>query len=156
MTSSFVAVRIRGSMETRTQVERTLTDMRLGRRNHCAFYKNTASSKGMLQKAKDFITYGDADAATAEKLIRARGQTMGGKPVTDEFVAANSAYKTIGELAKAIAEGNATLSSVKGMKPVLRLNPPRKGYGGTIKQPFPKGALGNRKDKIGELLLRMA
>jgi large subunit ribosomal protein L30 len=41
----------------------------------------------------------------------------------------------------------------KGREP-FRLNPPRKGYGG-IKLPFPKGALGNRGEKINDLIKRM-
>ena len=154
--SAFAVLRIRGSMETRTTTERTLTDLKLTRKNHCVFVKDSPSAKGMLLHAKDFITWGVADSKTAEELLRKRGETSDGKRITDEFVAKNSAFKTISELASAIAEGKAVLKDVRGMKPVLRLNPPRKGFGGTIKLPFPKGALGNRRDKIGELLLRMA
>lgn len=36
-----------------------------------------------------------------------------------------------------------------------RLNPPRKGYGGSIKLPFPKGALGDRGEEINDLVKRM-
>ena len=40
-------------------------------------------------------------------------------------------------------------------KPFFRLNPPRGGYGGN-KKPFSKGgALGDRKEKINELIRRM-
>ncbi len=150
------AVRVRGSMETRTTTERTLSDLKLTRKNHCVFVKDTPSARGMLLHAKDFITWGEADAKVVEELLRKRGETTDGKRLTDDFIAKNSAYKNINELANAIAEGKALLKDVKGMKPVLRLNPPRKGFGGTIKLPYPKGALGNRKDKINELLLRMA
>lgn len=45
----------------------------------------------------------------------------------------------------------------KGEKRFYRLNPPRKGYGRKgIKVPFSKGgALGDRKEKINDLLKRM-
>ncbi|MFH1106725.1 MAG: 50S ribosomal protein L30 [Candidatus Micrarchaeota archaeon] len=154
--TAIAAVRVRGSMETRTTVERTLYDLKLTRKNHCIFLKESPSAKGMLLHAKDFITWGVVDAKTVEELLRRRGESEGGKRLTDEYVAKNSAFKTISELAQAVAEAKAALKDVKGLKPVLRLSPPRKGFDGTIKLAFPKGALGNRKEKIGELLLRMA
>ena len=41
------------------------------------------------------------------------------------------------------------------VKPVYRLEPPKKGYS-SIKKPFKLGgALGNRADKINELIKRM-
>jgi large subunit ribosomal protein L30 len=47
--------------------------------------------------------------------------------------------------------------SKEGKKPVYYLNPPRKGFGRKgVKQPFSiGGALGDRKDKINDLLSRM-
>ena len=49
------------------------------------------------------------------------------------------------------------MKSVEGLKPVLRLHPPRgsKGWGG-IKRPYTTGgALGFRGSEIGELVSRM-
>jgi large subunit ribosomal protein L30 len=40
-------------------------------------------------------------------------------------------------------------------KPPYRLHPPVKGWGGSIKKAFPKGALGKRGEKINELIERM-
>ncbi|OIO26895.1 50S ribosomal protein L30 [Candidatus Micrarchaeota archaeon CG_4_10_14_0_2_um_filter_55_9] len=42
----------------------------------------------------------------------------------------------------------------KGGKP-YRLHPPRKGWGGSIKKPYPSGALGKRGESINELIGRM-
>ena len=42
-----------------------------------------------------------------------------------------------------------------GIKRVFRLTPPSGGFKKSIKQHFPKGELGNRKEKINELILRM-
>ena len=57
-----------------------------------------------------------------------------------------------------VAYGEATDETValleKKGKPPFRLNPPRGGYGG-IKLPYPKGALGNRGEKINDLIKRM-
>ncbi|MFH1779965.1 MAG: uL30 family ribosomal protein [Candidatus Micrarchaeota archaeon] len=40
-------------------------------------------------------------------------------------------------------------------KPPFRLKPPKNGFKGSIKKQYPKGALGNRKEKINELINRM-
>ncbi len=36
-----------------------------------------------------------------------------------------------------------------------RLHPPRKGWGGSIKKPYPSGALGKRGEAINEVIGRM-
>ena len=57
--------------------------------------------------------------------------------------------------AKKVAAGKARLRDVPGLKPVLRLHPPRRGWEG-IKRSFTEGgALGYRGDAINALLRRM-
>ena len=53
-----------------------------------------------------------------------------------------------------MTSGQAQLSDVPGLKPVIRLNPPRKGYGGN-KRHYPQGALGNWGADINDLVGRM-
>ena len=54
-------------------------------------------------------------------------------------------------------DANAEAEIKKRGEKVFRLNPPRKGYGRKgVKMPFTKGgALGDRAEKINDLLLRM-
>jgi|SRR3989344_6900488 len=51
------------------------------------------------------------------------------------------------------------LKAVSGENPykgvVFHLSSPKKGFKGSIKHPYPKGELGNRREKINELLERM-
>lgn len=50
--------------------------------------------------------------------------------------------------------GKVKLEDLEKTKQIFRLNPPRGGYKAT-RLPYPKGDLGDRKDKINELLERM-
>ena len=111
----------------------------------------------MLQKAKDYITWGDADAEMIEKMISERGRLVGDLPITDEVVNEGTEYSSIKEFAAAIASGDATVKDLPNMKRVFRLHPPRgpKGWGGIKRAHTVGGALGARGDAIGALIERM-
>ena len=111
----------------------------------------------MLQKAKDYITWGDADAALVEKLISERGRLVGDKPITDAHVKESTDYSSIKEFAAAIASGDATVKDLPEMKRVFRLHPPRgpKGWGGLKRTYVVGGALGPRGEDLSALVERM-
>jgi len=111
-----VAVRVRGLTGVRYDMKDTMTFLNLHRKNYCVLLEDTPSVRGMLNKAKDFITWGEANADTIE-LLKKRD------------------------------EG----------KKFYRLNSPRKGFGRKgIKNSFARGgALGDRGDKINDLIMRM-
>ncbi len=109
----------------------------------------------MIRKVKDYVAFGEVDAPTIETLLLTRGKIVGDEPLTDEYVKSNSTYGTIADLAKALASGEVKLRDVPGLKPVLRLHPPRKGYK-TTKRTFPQGgALGYYGQEINTLLYKM-
>ncbi|MFQ5920061.1 MAG: 50S ribosomal protein L30, partial [Thermoplasmata archaeon] len=58
-------------------------------------------------------------------------------------------------LANAVLEGKADLQRMGDVKPVFRLHPPRRGYGGAKRSFREGGALGDRGSAINELLRRM-
>jgi large subunit ribosomal protein L30 len=75
--------------------------------------------------------------------------------LTDEYIKSNSTYDGISEFAQALAKGETKLREIPGLKPVLRLHPPRKGYK-TTKRTFPQGgALGYYGQEINNLLIKM-
>tara|TARA_B100002051_G_scaffold240950_1_gene245164 strand:+ start:153 stop:515 length:363 start_codon:yes stop_codon:yes gene_type:complete len=115
------------------------------------------SYRGMLQKSKDYITWGEVDANTIEKLIKERGRMSGDKPVTDAVVKESSNFSGIKQLSEAIASGDASMKDVEGMKPIFRLHPPRgsKGWGGIKRAYTVGGALGFRGEAISDLAERM-
>ena len=127
------------------------------RDSHAVLVPKTDSYDGMLQKVKDYVTWGEVDEDTIGTLIKERGRMAGNHQVTDSVVKSSSEHSTIKSLSKAIASGEATTKDVEGMKPVFRLHPPRgsKGWGGITRAYSVGGALGFRGDGIGELAARM-
>jgi large subunit ribosomal protein L30 len=108
----------------------------------------------MLQKVKDYVAWGDVDSETLSVLLEKRGMLEGRKRLTSAYVKDRTAFDDIDSLAKAVADGKATLRDVPELKPVLRLHPPRKGHKG-LKKPFPEGVLGFHGRDINELLFTM-
>ncbi|WP_048149438.1 50S ribosomal protein L30 [Palaeococcus ferrophilus] len=147
-------VRVRGRVGVRREVKDTLAMLRLHKVNHMVIVDDTPSYKGMIQKAKDYITWGEIDRETLAKLLRKRGRLSGNRRLTDEYVQEKLGM-SIEEFAEKVVNGEMKLSDLEGLKPVFRLHPPRGGHK-TIKRTFKEGgALGYRGEKINELLERM-
>ena len=97
---------------------------------------------------------GEIDADLLAEIIAKRGKFTGNNKVTDEYVAENSDYKNIDELAKAVIAGEVKLMDLD-IKPVFRLHPPRKGYEDIRLSVKEGGSLGYRGENIKDLAERM-
>jgi large subunit ribosomal protein L30 len=151
----FAVVQVRGVVKTRRDIKDTLKMLRLHHINHCVLVPDTPENLGMIRKVKDYVAYGEADASTIETLLLTRGRIIGDAPLTDEYIKSNSTYSNISQFAQALASGETKLREIPGLKPVLRLHPPRKGYK-TTKRTFPQGgALGYYGQEINTLLYKM-
>lgn len=62
------AILIRGSIGARQGVKDTLKMLNLTRKHNAVVLEGTPTQLGMLQKCKDFITYGDVSEEMAKKL----------------------------------------------------------------------------------------
>ncbi|MHC1586779.1 MAG: 50S ribosomal protein L30 [Candidatus Hecatellaceae archaeon] len=148
-------VRIRGTVNVRGDVKDTLAMLRLHKANHATVIPATPTYLGMLQKAKDYLTWGEISEATLARLLQRRGRLEGNKPLTEEYLR-KMGFKGFEELAKAICSGKLTLKQIPGLKPVFRLHPPSKGFKHSVKRHVAEGGeLGYRGEKINELLERM-
>lgn len=151
----YAVIRVRGSVNVKSDIKSTLKMLRLNRINHCVLLPKTESYSGMLQKVKDYVTWGEIAPQTLAKMIIHRGKLIGDKKISDKYIKANTKYKSIMSLAKAIAEGETKYQDLKDIKPVIRLHPPRKGYRGVKKSYKLGGALGYRGEDINKLIDRM-
>ena len=122
---TFLVVRVRSDRGVERRIRHTMAMLNLTRVNHATIVPESSTYAGMLQKSKDFVTWGVIDANTIESLLKERGRMVGNKPVDDAAIKANSEFKSMKDFAKALASGEATMKSVDGLKPVLRLHPPR-------------------------------
>lgn len=152
---SILAVRIRGNRSSVTRIEQTMLLLNLSRKYHATIIPAGPIDIGMVNHAKDYITFGSPSEQTVEALLRKAGKTADGKPITDDYLKSKTAFGSIKELAAAVTSGKERLSRIKAVKAVFRLNPPRKGIG-SIKAAYPRGALGPRDTKaIEELVTAM-
>ena len=152
---TYAAIRIRGTVNVKPDIKKTLQLLNLTKSNHCVILQEKPTTKGMLKVAKDYITWGEIEKNTLTKLISTRGKIEGDKPLTDDYIKSATSYATIDKLSQAIIDEKLIYKEIPEVKPVLRLNPPKKGYEG-IKRSFSnKGALGYRGKDINKLIERM-
>jgi large subunit ribosomal protein L30 len=149
-----IALRVRGRTGIKSGIDDTLKMLRLTRINHAVLLNDNPSYQGMLQKAKDYITWGEIDQETLTQLIEKRGRLPGRGRVTDEVLAEMGDYKSAEKLSEAILKEETTLEDA-GLKPIFRLHPPRKGYSHIRKSFKEGGTLGYRGEEISQLIKKM-
>ena len=154
--SKLAVVRIKGSVDVSKEAVDTLRMLNLNRPNQCVLVDDDKSVRGMLQKIKEKITWGEISPDTLGKLLYERGELDGGEPVDDEVIKENTSYDSVEDFAEAVCDGESSLDDLKNLKEVFRLHPPRKGYKSTRRSaPQGRGAAGNREESINELISRM-
>lgn len=123
MANKVAIIRIRGLVNIDDQKKKTFELLSLHRKNYCVVKDNKPEVVKMIDKIKDFVTWGEIDENTFKELQEKKGE------------------KT--------PEGK--------LKPFFRLHPPIGGFerGGIKKQYKNGGVLGNRKDKIKDLIQKM-
>ncbi len=65
-------IRVRGVHGVRRDVAKTMSDFRLTRKNHCVIVESP--DKHALQKAKDYVTWGEITPDVAAALEKAKGK----------------------------------------------------------------------------------
>jgi large subunit ribosomal protein L30 len=155
-TAKFVVVRIRGDVDVRDEIRQTLKMLRLHKVNHATLIDRGKSYSGMLQKVKDYATWGEIDVDTLEKLLSKRGRAAGNRCIDDKYMKDNSKFTTMRKFAEALIASKATTDDVRGLKPVFRLHPAKGGFDGKKKLSFTVGGeLGYRGKKINDLVAKM-
>ncbi len=151
----YAVIRVRGSVNVNPDIKKTMQLLRLTRTNHCVLLEENVVYKGMLQMVKDYTTWGEINKETLTKLISSRGKLIGDKPLTAEYLKTATTYHSFEKLSEAILENKVQYKEIPEVKPLFRLNPPRKGHR-TVKRSFVnKGSLGYRKEHINTLIERM-
>lgn len=152
---TYAAIRVRGLINIKPDTKKTLQLLNLTRANHCVLLPEDASTKGMLQVVKDYITWGEIEKEVLTKLISERGKLEGDKELTDAHLKNTTSYSNIDKLSEAILNNKFKYKEIPNIKPIFRLNPPKKGYEGVKRSFVNKGALGYRGKDINKLIGRM-
>lgn len=108
-------IRITGEVGLRKDIIETLNRLRLRKKYGCMILEDpTKEQRGMVNKVKDFVAFGEINEDIYKKLVEKRKTKI---------------------------------------KNFFRLHPPRGGI--KTKLHFPKGVLGDHKEKINKLIERM-
>ena len=150
--SKIAIILIRGLVNVPHTLKKTLEFLRIKQKHICVVVDDNEITRGMINKVKDYITYGEIDEKMFKELVLKRGKLLGGNKIDSKF--------DIDKLTKEFFSGkikNKEFISNYNLKAFFRLHPPIKGYERKgIKMPFAKGgALGNRKEKISILISKM-
>jgi large subunit ribosomal protein L30 len=150
-----VILRIRGSVAIRPEFEYTFKLLHLHKKNHATIIRGHPTHLGMIQKIKDYATWGEASIETITLLLSEKGFLKGNRRLTDNYVKEYFECDSINSFAEAIAKSKIELWKLPNIKPVFRLHPPKGGFHGSIKKPYPKGELGYRGEAINQLIKKM-
>jgi large subunit ribosomal protein L30 len=130
-------IRVRGTVKVRESIAETLDRLRLKKVNNLVLVSSgDASYAGMVDKCKDFITFGEIEKETLSKLLSARGIKA------DEATVAS------------LIAGEKSPKELKIEMPI-RMHPPRHGYEGIKIDYKSGGSLGYRSTEINKLITRM-
>ena len=152
---TYAVVRVRGIVNVKPDTKKTLQLLNLTKVNHCVILEEKPSIKGMLQVVKDYVTWGEIDKNILNNLITSRGKIEGDKKLTDDYLKSSTSYSSIDKLSQAIMENKFKYKDIPNVKPIFRLNPPKKGYEGIKRSFVNKGALGYRGKEINKLIEKM-
>ncbi|MFH1249361.1 MAG: uL30 family ribosomal protein [archaeon] len=137
-----VIIRITGQVDLSAKVKGTLDRLRVQKKYACTLWNDSKEIRGMLHKVEQYVGYGVIDKDLLRELVTKRGRVAGNKPldpkiITDAFLA------------------NLEKGEYGVMKKFFTLHPPIGGFHKKTSFMFPRGVLGDHKDKIGLLLRRM-
>lgn len=137
-------IRISGMVNVKAPEDETLSRLRLRRKYCCVLIDDKRPEMmGMITKVRNFIAYGKIDEATLIALLKTRGKV---------FENSKAKLENHEKLAKEILAGK-SLEEL-GIKPFFRLHPARGGIK-NIKLHYPRGVLGDNKEAINKLIMRM-
>lgn len=77
--ANIAIIRIRGTNDVKKEIESTMRMLKLHKKHTCSVYPKTESLIGMLDKCKDYVTYGEIDEETYKMLVDKRGIKKDGK-----------------------------------------------------------------------------
>ena len=138
----YAIVRVRGPINTKPDVKKTFEMLSLASVNRMSIWPENKASLKMLKKVENYATFGTISEEVLVEVVEKRATALTGELETKTAIKALKEGKTIKEA---------------GIKNCFRMSPPKKGYERKgIKRSFTLGgALGNRKEKMSELVKKM-
>jgi len=146
MTNAYLVVRIKGQADCPYWATHTMTLLKLDKKYRATILPVKENTLGMLRKVQHYVSWIELDASLAKELIDKKARKGGYQKITPEDLK-ELGFASSDELGTALAEGKATLSKLKPLKPWFALSPPRLGFKRSTKKLYGnKGILGQNKE----------
>jgi large subunit ribosomal protein L30 len=154
MANAYLVVRIKGQADVPYWASTTMTLLKLDKKYRATILPAKENTLGMLKKVMHYISWIELDADLAKEILDKKARKSGYKKITSEDLK-EIGFNSIDDLATALADGTATLSKLKPLKPWFALAPPRHGFKRSTKKLYgQKGVLGLNKE-LGTIVRRM-
>ena len=85
-TKKIAVIRIKGRRGLRKEIISTLDMLRLYKKNGCVIIDNNPANMGMINKIKDYVTWGGVNEATIKLILEKRGKLVGHKKLTSQYM----------------------------------------------------------------------
>ncbi|MBS3781722.1 MAG: 50S ribosomal protein L30 [Candidatus Thermoplasmatota archaeon] len=150
---AYAVVRLKSSRDKKPKMKDTLKMLRLNSVNHCTVIPKRPAYKGMLNKVKDMVTWGEIDIDTMVDLLKNKSEME--ESELEKKISEKTSYDDLEQLADAVTSDEITVDEIDGLDRVFRLDPPFGGYRSTKKPYNMGGALGYRGSEINPLIQNM-
>ena len=146
MVNAYLVVRIKGQADCPYWATTTMTLLKLDKKYRATILPAKDNTLGMLKKVQHYVSWIEIDASLATELIDKKARKSGYQKITPEDLK-ELGFASSEELGAALADGKATLSKLKPLKPWFALAPPVHGFKRSTKKLYgQKGMLGSNKE----------
>jgi large subunit ribosomal protein L30 len=150
---AYLVVRIKGTVNIPRWARDTLDGLNLDKRFRATIVPESNEYLGMLRTVKDEVAWTKADAGIVKELLEKRGRRVGYRPLTKSDLPKE--YKSIDDLAAAIADNKVAISKLEGIKPWFALSPPRGGFKRKTKTQYAQDGILGEDGELVEIVKRM-
>ncbi len=146
MVNAYLVVRIKGQADCPYWATTTMNLLKLDKKYRATILPAKDNTLGMLRKVQHYVTWTEIDASLATELVDKKARKGGYQKVTVDDLK-ELGFASTAELGAALADGKATLSKLKPLKPWFALAPPIHGFKRSTKKLYgQKGVLGQNKE----------
>ena len=149
-------IRLSGDTGIKKEIRDTFKLLRLYNKYTCIILPSSQNFLGMIQKINEFVTWGEINKDTFILLLEKRGKITKKEKFSEKYLK-EKAKISLDDFADQFIKMKKEFKDIPGLKNFFKLCPPRGGFekNGIKKQFSLGGALGYRKEKINELIVRM-
>ena len=145
---AYIVVRIKGTVNVPSWADTTLQLLNLNKKFRATIIPEDPSFIGMLRRVKNYVAWCRADKETVKELIEKRARKRGYRQVDNNDLK-TLGYKSVDDLATALADGKVALSKLELIKPWFALAPPKKGFKRKTKRMYQEqGILGENQELL--------